>query len=392
MNYRKLLSKIKKTKKIIVFGTSSAAHTFCQKVPLDIAYFVDNNSQKWDTQFLGKPVKNPQALSSENDDQVFFINATSFFEEISQQLSGMGFIENKHFTDSIKILDAYERDNNNLSRIVCCAIKEVFVCILAYFMSKELFQMLVFKLKHGGLSFKNKQQLHFWIGKYIEYPRAIKYLKPKPQERILDIGSGTGLIFFPFWLLSFGCKVNAIDLFQVDIGEFKELPVVKNNRGKLITEKQDAKALTYESNYFDKITCICSIEHEDDDMKMIKEMGRVLKKNGTAVLTFPINSFYKEIRSNELWGLIRLYDSKAISERLIEPSGLSLEKIEYWKMNNRFKYDCSWEGGHDFNNMSALKSLFYYSKVKETSGIDNLEKGSSYGFDLCVLVLKKTGQ
>jgi hypothetical protein len=79
--------------KWVVFGTGST----CQKMVSSwfdvnwVKYFVDNDSKKWGTTFLDKPVYPPDQLKNENADELVVIVASQFYAKISNQLDFLGF-------------------------------------------------------------------------------------------------------------------------------------------------------------------------------------------------------------------------------------------------------------------------------------------------------------
>tara|TARA_S200000501_G_C20830600_1_gene747038 strand:+ start:340 stop:1116 length:777 start_codon:yes stop_codon:yes gene_type:complete len=56
--------------------------------------------------------------------------------------------------------------------------------------------------------------------------------------------------------------------------------------------KMDVHKIPFENNYFDIILCNHVLEHVDNDILVLEEIKRVLKKNGFGILTVP---FYKPI-------------------------------------------------------------------------------------------------
>lgn len=96
-------------KKIIVFGTGAVGKNVSQRIIEPIAYYVDNNSEKWESEFLGKTVKNPSTLIDEDKQSIAVIVAsTAYFHEISHQLEDMGFKEEEHFFNGQHIPQANE--------------------------------------------------------------------------------------------------------------------------------------------------------------------------------------------------------------------------------------------------------------------------------------------
>ncbi|MCG2827563.1 MAG: class I SAM-dependent methyltransferase [Thermoplasmatales archaeon] len=67
--------------------------------------------------------------------------------------------------------------------------------------------------------------------------------------------------------------------------------MLNNNDLNINYSVQDAQRLAYNSNYFDFVISIDIIEHVPDSIKMIREINRVLKKNGQALITCPNYNF-----------------------------------------------------------------------------------------------------
>ena len=82
-----------KTRNIVIFGTGELATKVLDNLKdFKISYFVDNNSSKWGSSFLGLDVKNPDVLMSELRGSVIILIASSFANEIQEQLQTMGFL------------------------------------------------------------------------------------------------------------------------------------------------------------------------------------------------------------------------------------------------------------------------------------------------------------
>jgi len=56
----------------------------------------------------------------------------------------------------------------------------------------------------------------------------------------------------------------------------------------------DAEQLPYKTESFDKIVCSSSLEHFSDDVKALREMNRVLKRNGVILITTDSSSYPME--------------------------------------------------------------------------------------------------
>ncbi|KYG33708.1 glycosyltransferase [Alkalihalobacillus trypoxylicola] len=88
------------SKKVIIFGTGKSSEetaSLLESKNYRIAYFLDNNPQKWG-QDLGKTtIQKPETLINEQKESIFIIIASMYYTEISSQLESMGFKRNIHF-------------------------------------------------------------------------------------------------------------------------------------------------------------------------------------------------------------------------------------------------------------------------------------------------------
>jgi SAM-dependent methyltransferase len=71
-----------------------------------------------------------------------------------------------------------------------------------------------------------------------------------------------------------------IDYYSIDI-----------NRARMPTKIMDITDLKFENNFFDAIICLHVFEHIPNDIKAMKELHRVLKIGGWAILQVPIWAF-----------------------------------------------------------------------------------------------------
>ncbi|MDU4959257.1 MAG: glycosyltransferase family 2 protein [Sporomusaceae bacterium] len=84
-------------KKIVFFGTGKASQIILEYFPFKIDYYVDNNSQKWETKLGDIIVHEPEYLRLEEKDNLAIIIASQYYEQISRKLEQMGFVQNEHF-------------------------------------------------------------------------------------------------------------------------------------------------------------------------------------------------------------------------------------------------------------------------------------------------------
>ncbi len=150
------------------------------------------------------------------------------------------------------------------------------------------------------------------------YEKPLEYFQDNLNEKdiVLDIGCGDGRLT----ALIAGRVKNVI---AVDHQKFplEMAGVICKHLGidNIRFEQKDARNLGYKSESFDKVTCFDVIEHlpKEDSEKMIKEITRVLKKDGWLFLTTPNR---KELRA-------RIFGHKLIDKHYYEYSVEELKKI-----------------------------------------------------------------
>lgn len=105
------------SKKIVVFGTGKLAKLAALNID-NICYYIDNNSNKWGKLFEKKYIYNPAKLLEEEKANISIIVASSYYNEISEQLILIGFESEKEFFKLEDIVSNVENDNINLSPIL----------------------------------------------------------------------------------------------------------------------------------------------------------------------------------------------------------------------------------------------------------------------------------
>jgi SAM-dependent methyltransferase len=135
--------------------------------------------------------------------------------------------------------------------------------------------------------------------------------------RILDVGCGTGA---NLELLSKFGVAEGVDV-STDALDFCR------QRGLTAVRHGEAERLPYPDESFDLVTGLDVVEHLDDDVAGLKEMWRVLRPGGRALLFVPAFNF--------LWGVQddisnhrRRYTAKDIN-RAAETAGFKIERTTY---------------------------------------------------------------
>lgn len=165
------------------------------------------------------------------------------------------------------------------------------------------------------------EQSHWWhigrrkiLGEFVaDICRRVTDRRP----RILDVGCGTGANLL---LLSKYGDAEGVDVSEDALAFCRERGLDKVRLGA-------GEELPYDDDTFDLVTAFDVVEHMDDDLAGLKEMRRVLRPGGRALLFVPTFMF--------LWGLQddvsnhrRRYRLPQL-RRVLEQAGFEIERTTY---------------------------------------------------------------
>lgn len=132
--------------------------------------------------------------------------------------------------------------------------------------------------------------------------RALKILRLNKKEdvRLLDVacGQGTLLAAAEKYVRTYGVDISAVAIKKA-----------RKNSKKTKFRVCSAEKLPFPNKHFDYVVCMGSLEHFSDIGKALKEMNRVLKKGGKALIHVP-NSRYL------IHMILRINTQGQINERL----------------------------------------------------------------------------
>ena len=165
------------------------------------------------------------------------------------------------------------------------------------------------------------EETHWWfagrrriISGFVEH--ICSTLEKRPPH-ILDVGCGTGA---NLELLARYGEAEGVDVSP-------EALVFCRERGLQNVRQGEAEHLPYADASFDLVTGLDVVEHLDDDVAGLKEMHRVLRRGGRALLFVPAFKF--------LWGVQddvsnhrRRYTKKQLKETL-RTAGFEVERVTY---------------------------------------------------------------
>ena len=112
---------------------------------------------------------------------------------------------------------------------------------------------------------------------------ALAFAPIDDKKKIMDLGCGSGLLLQEIRKINGKCKLVGVD-FNINLKNLK----VENCELK----EDDATKLSFKDNSFDIVFALDSLEHIKNVDDAIKQLRRVLKPNGTFIITGPTENFF----------------------------------------------------------------------------------------------------
>jgi SAM-dependent methyltransferase len=190
------------------------------------------------------------------------------------------------------------------------------------------------KFTSAGGSFKSKDYVPAKeLNKMWENAWVLACAAPKPGEVVLDLGGASTI--FSFYLALKGCRVYCIDNDWGCHGIIYNAAFVA---GKMkwpikIYDRDLALRLPFEGAFFDKVFCICVLEHLGSVVRqaLMREIRRVLRSGGLAAFTFDYDAGRKDERFDK--GIRYMLKERFLND-VLSPSGLAVAG------NQNFLDDC----------------------------------------------------
>jgi len=157
----------------------------------------------------------------------------------------------------------------------------------------------------------------------------MRMLEPQKGEVILDAGCGNG--FFTCEVAK-GCQISI----GIDWNLNGKSPPARCKEPKVTFVKGDVQKLPFVSAKFDKILLSSVLQMVKDDMALLVECYRVLKKRGILVLSVPIYYIYvkklnplKPQLKDKFGSLGKAYYDQDEVIRLLQNTGFEITETEY---------------------------------------------------------------
>ncbi|QAA34003.1 class I SAM-dependent methyltransferase [Clostridium manihotivorum] len=149
------------------------------------------------------------------------------------------------------------------------------------------------------------------------YTKVIDKVEGLNCSNVLDVGCGTGNI------LSLLANEDNLKLFGMDFSQAMLDKAKEKLKDRAELKFGDSEHIPWEDNHFDGLICTDSFHHYTEPKKVLKEMARVLRPNGSLIIGDPwLISPFKTIGNWSLkfskGGDYRIYSKKEITELLID--------------------------------------------------------------------------
>jgi len=163
------------------------------------------------------------------------------------------------------------------------------------------------------------EQSHWWfVGRRTLVLDQIEQLYGDRDDlQILDVGCGTGLNMH--YLAKYG-EVTGADLSPAGLSFARE-------RGHERLVMAPIEQLPFDDNSFDLVTALDVMEHLDDDLAGFREIQRVLRPGGRALVLVPAYKFLWSLQ-DEVSHHRRRYVAGGL-RRVMEQSGLQIQRLTY---------------------------------------------------------------
>lgn len=190
---------------------------------------------------------------------------------------------------------------------------------------KEYYEKKALDFDELKLTYENPSSFKrfFYQSRFNEVMRA---LDPRKGEKILDLGCGIG--YYTREIIKKGSKVTSVEYSEQYLKQAKNL----NKKNNSLFIVASATNLPFKSDSFDKVLFTEVIEHIPEYEKAIKEVRRVLKNEGVAVVTTP----FKYSPMNIGYYLKRFIRKYGFNEHVHEFTRGELEKLlsKYFSIKN----------------------------------------------------------
>lgn len=128
---------------------------------------------------------------------------------------------------------------------------------------------------------------HWWNDEFTEF--LAETLRPRPGNRILDVGCGEGLAELSIGGLHLSqMSLTGVDLVPSKLGMARQAMAAHNQRASFAAG--DARRLPFVDRVFDAVVSVAVLQHIHDVAAAVAEISRVVRKGGRVVAVEPDNA------------------------------------------------------------------------------------------------------
>jgi SAM-dependent methyltransferase len=164
--------------------------------------------------------------------------------------------------------------------------------------------------------FENEHSHFYYVTVWSLFEKLVRKFTPVIRPTILDAGCGTGGMSTR--LSQFG-KVRAVDI-------DKHVVALAKSRG-VNAQVGSVVKLPFRNASFDIVISIDVLVSVKDDLKALREMSRVLKKNGILIIRLSAHN-YLATGHDRVVKMVRRYEVKELRSKLLS-TGFSIIKMTY---------------------------------------------------------------
>lgn len=114
-----------------------------------------------------------------------------------------------------------------------------------------------------------------------ELNKMLECINPQQEDRILEIGGGSGFLTIP--LSKRVCSVGVLDNSE-NILEFLQIKLSKNKISNVSFELMSEALLPAHDSSVSKVVSLASLHHIEDQETLFKEVSRILKPEGSFII------------------------------------------------------------------------------------------------------------
>ena len=127
----------------------------------------------------------------------------------------------------------------------------------------------------------------WWNNEFTQF--LVERLRPRPGNRILDVGCGEGLAEVSLGRLQLSqVRLAGVDLFVHKVIQARRETAAHNQR--VLLAAADAARLPFVDASFDSTYCVAVLQHMSEVESAVSEFARVTRDNGRVVVVEPDNA------------------------------------------------------------------------------------------------------